>query len=143
MAERRTRTGGKSGGCLEMFPGVVKASSSSASDHRAELTLLVRQSSRLSSSFPPPPSPSCRPHKVAICSRLDDLTEDGRNIGACNTVIIRKGPNGERQLGSSFASLFSLFCSSLPSSNSKRGADERKTCSRTQHGLGRCQGESA
>ncbi|GAA5831593.1 hypothetical protein JCM11251_000762 [Rhodosporidiobolus azoricus] len=38
------------------------------------------------------------PHKVAICSRLDDLTEDGRNIGACNTVIIRKGPNGERQL---------------------------------------------
>ncbi|GAA5861682.1 hypothetical protein JCM1840_005230 [Sporobolomyces johnsonii] len=38
------------------------------------------------------------PHKVAICSRLDDLTEDGRNIGACNTIIIRKGPNGERQL---------------------------------------------
>lgn len=39
-----------------------------------------------------------RPHKVAICQHLDDLTEDGRNIGACNTVIIRKGPNGERQL---------------------------------------------
>ncbi|GAA6015953.1 hypothetical protein JCM10207_006818 [Rhodosporidiobolus poonsookiae] len=38
------------------------------------------------------------PHKVAICERLDDLTEDGRNIGACNTVIIRKGPNGERKL---------------------------------------------
>lgn len=40
----------------------------------------------------------CRPHKVAICQHLDDLTEDGRNIGACNTVIVRKGPNGERKL---------------------------------------------
>jgi hypothetical protein len=48
-----------------------------------------------------------RPHKVAICSRLDDLTEDGRNIGACNTVLIRKGPNGERLLGSS-SSLLTL-----------------------------------
>ncbi|KPV72853.1 uncharacterized protein RHOBADRAFT_66872 [Rhodotorula graminis WP1] len=38
------------------------------------------------------------PHKVAICQHLDELTEDGRNIGACNTVIIRKGPNGERKL---------------------------------------------
>jgi len=26
------------------------------------------------------------------------LTQDGRNIGACNTVIVRKGPNGERIL---------------------------------------------
>lgn len=39
-----------------------------------------------------------RPHKVAVCQHLDELTEDGRNIGACNTVIIRKGPNGERKL---------------------------------------------
>ncbi|GAA5957400.1 hypothetical protein JCM8115_006979 [Rhodotorula mucilaginosa] len=38
------------------------------------------------------------PHKVAVCQHLDELTEDGRNIGACNTVIIRKGPNGERKL---------------------------------------------
>ncbi|GAA5845920.1 hypothetical protein JCM9279_002424 [Rhodotorula babjevae] len=38
------------------------------------------------------------PHKVNICQHLDELTEDGRNIGACNTIIIRKGPNGERKL---------------------------------------------
>ncbi|TNY22257.1 hypothetical protein DMC30DRAFT_156439 [Rhodotorula diobovata] len=38
------------------------------------------------------------PHKVAICQHLDELTQDGRNIGACNTVIVRKGPNGERIL---------------------------------------------
>lgn len=38
------------------------------------------------------------PNKVAICAHCDDLTEDGRLIGACNTIILRKGPNGERQL---------------------------------------------
>lgn len=30
------------------------------------------------------------PNKVAICERLDDLTEDGRAIGACNTIIVRE-----------------------------------------------------
>ncbi|KAK4047286.1 hypothetical protein OIO90_006247 [Microbotryomycetes sp. JL221] len=38
------------------------------------------------------------PNKVAICEHLDELTEDGKNIGACNTVIVKKGPNGERIL---------------------------------------------
>ncbi|GAA5915168.1 shikimate dehydrogenase family protein [Sporobolomyces salmoneus] len=38
------------------------------------------------------------PHKIAICSRLDDLTQEGREIGACNTVILRKNAKGERIL---------------------------------------------
>jgi quinate dehydrogenase len=38
------------------------------------------------------------PNKVEICKHVDELTEDGGLIGACNTVIIKKGPNGERIL---------------------------------------------
>ncbi|GAA6012759.1 hypothetical protein JCM11491_002552 [Sporobolomyces phaffii] len=38
------------------------------------------------------------PHKIAICSKLDDLTQEGREIGACNTVILRKNEKGERIL---------------------------------------------
>ncbi|KAM0787159.1 hypothetical protein ACM66B_006409 [Microbotryomycetes sp. NB124-2] len=38
------------------------------------------------------------PNKVAICDHLDELTEDGKNIGACNTVIVKKGADGKRIL---------------------------------------------
>lgn len=36
------------------------------------------------------------PHKVAICQYLDDLTEEGRAVGACNTVFLRQ--EGEKRL---------------------------------------------
>ena len=32
------------------------------------------------------------PWKVAIMSHLDDLTEDAKQAGACNTIFLRKGP---------------------------------------------------
>lgn len=32
------------------------------------------------------------PHKVAIMSHLDDLTEHARQAGACNTIFLRKNP---------------------------------------------------
>jgi quinate dehydrogenase len=36
------------------------------------------------------------PHKVAILPYLDDLTPEGRDCGAVNTVIIRRNPDGSR-----------------------------------------------
>jgi quinate dehydrogenase len=36
------------------------------------------------------------PHKVAILKHLDDLTPEGRDCGACNTILIRKDANGKR-----------------------------------------------
>ncbi|KAI9735844.1 MAG: hypothetical protein M1834_001309 [Cirrosporium novae-zelandiae] len=38
------------------------------------------------------------PHKVSIIPRLDELTTEGRDVGACNTIFIRDGKNGERLL---------------------------------------------
>ncbi|EOD49118.1 putative quinate dehydrogenase protein [Neofusicoccum parvum UCRNP2] len=32
------------------------------------------------------------PHKVAILKHLDDITEEGREVGACNTLFIRTDP---------------------------------------------------
>ncbi|PWY91519.1 NAD(P)-binding protein [Aspergillus sclerotioniger CBS 115572] len=36
------------------------------------------------------------PWKVAIMPHLDDLTEDARQAGACNTIFIRKNEDGSR-----------------------------------------------
>jgi quinate dehydrogenase len=36
------------------------------------------------------------PHKVAILQHLDDLTPEGRDCGAVNTVIIRRNSDGSR-----------------------------------------------
>jgi quinate dehydrogenase len=36
------------------------------------------------------------PHKVAILQHLDDLTPEGRDCGACNTILIRKREDGSR-----------------------------------------------
>ncbi|KAK4236456.1 hypothetical protein C8A03DRAFT_45542 [Achaetomium macrosporum] len=36
------------------------------------------------------------PHKVAIIPHLDKLTEECRDVGACNTLFIRQGPDGRR-----------------------------------------------
>ncbi|KAF2431289.1 shikimate/quinate 5-dehydrogenase [Tothia fuscella] len=47
-------------------------------------------------------SPNCygsavtMPHKVAILSHLDELTSEGRDCGACNTILIRKDESGKR-----------------------------------------------
>jgi quinate dehydrogenase len=38
------------------------------------------------------------PHKVAIIPHLDELTEECRDVGACNTLFLRPGPNGKRLL---------------------------------------------
>ncbi|CAD6563650.1 MAG: hypothetical protein CYPHOPRED_000003 [Cyphobasidiales sp. Tagirdzhanova-0007] len=38
------------------------------------------------------------PHKVAICKHCDDMTEEGRAIGACNTIFWRKEADGSRKL---------------------------------------------
>jgi quinate dehydrogenase len=37
------------------------------------------------------------PWKVGIMPHLDDLTEDARQAGACNTIFVRNAPNGSRQ----------------------------------------------
>ncbi|OJI97381.1 hypothetical protein ASPVEDRAFT_36787 [Aspergillus versicolor CBS 583.65] len=37
------------------------------------------------------------PWKVAIMSHLDDLTEDAKQAGACNTIFLRKGPNNKTE----------------------------------------------
>jgi len=36
------------------------------------------------------------PHKVAILQHLDGLTDEGREVGAVNTIIIRKQADGKR-----------------------------------------------
>src|ERR1700761_152757 len=36
------------------------------------------------------------PHKVAILQHLDELTPEGRDCGACNTILIRKREDGSR-----------------------------------------------
>ncbi|KAL8291420.1 hypothetical protein RQP46_002398 [Phenoliferia psychrophenolica] len=38
------------------------------------------------------------PNKVTACTKLDGLTPEGKEIGACNTVLIRKDAAGKRQL---------------------------------------------
>jgi quinate dehydrogenase len=37
------------------------------------------------------------PHKVTILKHLDELTPEGLDCGACNTVLIRKNPDGSRR----------------------------------------------
>jgi quinate dehydrogenase len=36
------------------------------------------------------------PHKVAILKHLDGLTEEGRDVGAVNTLFIREDSTGKR-----------------------------------------------
>src|SRR5690349_16873662 len=36
------------------------------------------------------------PHKVAILPHLDELTEECRDVGACNTIFVKDLPNGRR-----------------------------------------------
>lgn len=36
------------------------------------------------------------PHKVSIMRHLDELTDECRDVGACNTVFIRESPDGRR-----------------------------------------------
>lgn len=38
------------------------------------------------------------PHKVAILKHLDDITEEGREVGACNTLFIRTDPETGRRI---------------------------------------------
>jgi len=37
------------------------------------------------------------PHKVAILKHLDSLTEEGRDVGACNTIFTRLDPTTSRR----------------------------------------------
>ena len=41
---------------------------------------------------------SRRPHKVAIVQYCDDLTPEGKAIGACNTVFWRTEADGKKSL---------------------------------------------
>ena len=36
------------------------------------------------------------PHKVAIIPKLDEITPEGKAIGACNTIFVREGDDGRR-----------------------------------------------
>lgn len=36
------------------------------------------------------------PHKVNIIPKLDEITAEGKAIGACNTIFLREGDNGQR-----------------------------------------------
>jgi quinate dehydrogenase len=36
------------------------------------------------------------PHKVAILSHLDELTDEGRNVGACNTIFLKQ--DGDKRI---------------------------------------------
>jgi quinate dehydrogenase len=38
------------------------------------------------------------PNKVSIMEHLDQLTDECRDVGACNTVFLREGPDGNRLL---------------------------------------------
>ncbi|KAK8149241.1 Quinate dehydrogenase [Beauveria asiatica] len=38
------------------------------------------------------------PNKVAILPHLDEMTDECRDVGACNTVFLRQGRNGQRLL---------------------------------------------
>ncbi|OAA56098.1 NAD(P)-binding domain protein [Cordyceps fumosorosea ARSEF 2679] len=38
------------------------------------------------------------PNKVAILPHLDEMTDECRDVGACNTVFLRAGPSGRRLL---------------------------------------------
>ncbi|KAJ4163686.1 hypothetical protein LMH87_005397 [Akanthomyces muscarius] len=38
------------------------------------------------------------PNKVAILPHLNEMTEECRDVGACNTVFLRQGKNGQRLL---------------------------------------------
>jgi len=38
------------------------------------------------------------PHKVAIIPHLNSITQEGRDIGACNTIFLRTSPTGTREL---------------------------------------------
>ncbi|KGQ10939.1 Quinate dehydrogenase [Beauveria bassiana D1-5] len=38
------------------------------------------------------------PNKVAILPHLDEMTDECRDVGACNTVFLRRGRNGQRLL---------------------------------------------
>lgn len=42
--------------------------------------------------------PSYRPNKVAILKHCDDLTDEARLVGACNTLFWRKDADGTRKL---------------------------------------------
>lgn len=39
-----------------------------------------------------------RPHKVAVCKLVDELTEEARAIGASNTIYFKTGQDGKRKL---------------------------------------------
>lgn len=43
---------------------------------------------------PKPGASVTMPHKVAIIPHLDELTEECRDVGACNTLFLRPGPGG-------------------------------------------------
>lgn len=36
------------------------------------------------------------PHKVSVMQHLDDLTDECRDVGACNTIFFRESPDGRR-----------------------------------------------
>jgi quinate dehydrogenase len=38
------------------------------------------------------------PHKVAIIPHLDAITQEGKDIGACNTIFLRQKGDGEREM---------------------------------------------
>lgn len=38
------------------------------------------------------------PHKVSIIPHLDELTDECRDVGACNTIFFKEGKDGERLL---------------------------------------------
>lgn len=38
------------------------------------------------------------PHKVAIIPHLDEITQEGKDIGACNTIFLKHDSNGTRYL---------------------------------------------
>lgn len=38
------------------------------------------------------------PHKVSIIPHLDELTDECRDVGACNTIFFKEGPGGKRLL---------------------------------------------
>lgn len=40
-----------------------------------------------------------RPHKVAITGYLDELTTEGREVGACNTIFVREHQGQRRYIG--------------------------------------------
>ncbi|CZR51817.1 related to ARO1-arom pentafunctional enzyme [Phialocephala subalpina] len=62
------------------------------------------------------------PHKVAIIPHLDEIMQEGKDIGACNTIFLKQDQNGTRHLVGTNTDCFGVrdaFLQNLPAGKDK------------------------